>query len=158
MITLRRAVQEDCPEIHRIQVKAFAPLLKIYRDHASSPVAESVAQIRQRFAQPFTDYYLICEDEQPVGMLRVCNFGEECQVSPICILPEHQGRGYASIALILAELQYPNAKRWALNTIQQEPSLCHLYESLGYVRTGRYEHIKEGMDLVYYRKDVKGNA
>lgn len=158
MLTLRRAEENDCPTIHQIQVRSFSPLLTVYRDFQSSPAAESVDQVRRRFAQPFTDYYLIFLETHPVGILRVCNFGEECRLSPICILPEHQGMGYAQEAMILVEKLYPKARRWTLDTILQEPKLCHLYEKMGYRRTGKYEHIQDGMDLVFYRKDVELHA
>lgn len=158
MLTLCKAQDQDCPLIHRIQVKAFAPLLMVYRDYESSPASESVGQVRQRFRQNFTDYYLVCLEDQVVGILRVCDFGEECRLSPICILPEYQGMGYAQQAMILAEKEYPKAKRWTLDTIAQEPKLCHLYEKMGYRKTGRTERIKDGMDLVFYQKDVTGNA
>jgi GNAT superfamily N-acetyltransferase len=158
MVTLRKALESDCPTIHRIQVKSFSPLLAVYQDYASSPAAESLEQVLRRFAQSFTDYYLICLDETPVGMIRVCDFGEECRVSPVCMLPEYQGRGLARAAMLRAETLYPAAKRWSLDTIAQEAGLCRFYESLGYRLTGKTERIKEGMDLVYYRKDVKSDA
>lgn len=154
MVELRRASEVDCPVIHRIQVKAFAPLLEKYQDVDSNPAAESVAHIERRMAQSFTDYYLISLENEAIGVLRVCDFGEECRISPICILPEFQGNGYAKTAMGLAEAMYPEAKRWTLDTIEQEEKLCRLYESVGYHRTGETRHIKDGMDLVFYEKGV----
>lgn len=154
MVTLRRAAEEDSAVIQQIQVKAFAPLLVRYKDHDSSPAAESRDDILRRFAQRFTDYYLICLGEEKIGVLRVCNFGMECRLSPIGIVPDHQGHGYAQRAMRIAEQLYPKARRWTLETIAQEPKLCYLYEKMGYRKTGRVEHIKEGMDLVYYEKEV----
>lgn len=158
MVTLRKAETEDCPSLYRIQVKAFAPLLARYQDFDSSPAAESTDDIRRRLAQPFTDYYLICLEGEEIGVLRVCDFGQECRISPICVLPGYQGKGYAREAMLLAETLYPKATRWTLNTIVQEPRLCEFYESLGYVPTGRMEHIKPGMDLKFYQKDVANHA
>ena len=152
MITLNKAKREDCPLLHRLQVTSFLPLLEKYRDHETNPAAESLDRILERFAQPYTTYYLIRNTDQFVGMLRVCDYGDHCLLSPICILPEFQGRGYATEAVMAMEKRYPNAKSWELDTILQERKLCCLYEKLGYVRTGEYRHIKDGMDLVYYRK------
>lgn len=135
-----------------MQVRAFAPLLVKYRDYDTNPGAEEMGRIYQRFAQPFTEYYLICMGETQIGMLRVCDLGEECRLSPICLLPEFQGRGYAQQALILAEERYPNARRWTLDTIAQEAKLCYLYEKMGYRKTGECRHINDGMDLVFYEK------
>lgn len=143
---------EDCRVIHDIQIKAFAPLLVKYEDFESSPAAESLDQIRKRFDQPFTDYYLIALGDRVIGMLRVCDFGEHCRLSPIGILPEYQNRGYAQQAISIMEARYRHASKWTLDTIVQETKLCHLYEKLGYRDTGKREHIKDGMDLIFYEK------
>lgn len=154
MISLRKAEFKDCPLIHSIQVKSFIGMLQKYNDFESNPAAESLDQIQQRFQQPFTDYYLIMLDEEPVGMLRVCNFGLNCQLSPICVLPEFRGRGYAVTAIGLMENLYPEAMIWKLDTIMQEKHLCRLYEGLGYQRTGKTENVKDGMDLIFYEKHM----
>ena len=152
MISLKKAHRADCTELHGLQVRSFLSLLEKYQDFDTNPAAETVDRIIQRFEQSFTDYYLIMDSERAVGMMRVCDFGVICRLSPICVLPEHQGRGYAQQAILLAEALYPNARKWTLDTILQEEKLCHLYEKLGYRRTGKYEKIKDGMDLVYYEK------
>lgn len=154
MISLRKAKMEDCPLLHSIQVKSFIEILQKYNDFESSPAAESLEQIQQRFQQPFTDYYLIMLGKEPVGMLRVCNFGLNCQLSPICILPEYRGRGYATEAIELMEKLYPEAMVWKLDTILQEQHLCRLYERVGYRKTGKTEFVKDGMDLVFYEKTM----
>ena len=153
-VHLRKATENDLRKIHYIQVRSFAQLLLKYEDFDSSPAAEGMEDICQRFRQPFTDYYLIVLDDQEIGMLRVCNFGEHCRLSPICILPEYQGRGYAQQAIALMEGLYPQANLWQLDTIAQEQKLRHLYEKLGYRRIEKTERIKEGMELVYYEKPM----
>lgn len=154
MISLRKAEYADCPLIHSIQVKSFVGLLQKYHDFDSSPAAESLDKIQQRFQQPYTDYYLICAGDETVGMLRVCNFGINCRLSPICILPEYRGRGYATEAIHLMERRYPEALFWQLDTVMQEEHLCRFYEKLGYRKTGKTESVKEGMDLVFYEKHM----
>lgn len=154
MVTLRRAAEGDCPKIHEIQVKAFSALLEKYQDFETNPAAERVERIFQRFTQPYTHYYFILLEGRPIGALRVCDFGESCRLSPICILPEYQGHGYAQQAILTAEALYPNAREWTLDTILQEERLCYLYEKLGYRKTGEYHRIKDGMDLVLYAKKM----
>ena len=153
-IQLRKATEEDLRKILYIQVKSFAQLLLKYEDFDSSPAAEGMEDIRQRFRQPFTDYYLITLDEQEIGMLRVCDFGENCRLSPLCILPEYQGKGYAQQAMTLMEDLYPKARLWQLDTIAQEEKLRHLYEKMGYRKLEKQEHTRSGMELVYYEKPM----
>ena len=31
---------------------------------------------------------------------------------------------------------------------------CHLYSKMGYQKTGEIEHIKDGMDIVFFEKQV----
>lgn len=153
-IQLKKATEEDLRQILYIQVKSFAQLLLKYEDFESSPAAEGMDDIRQRFRQPFTDYYLIMLDDLQIGMLRVCDFGENCRLSPLCILPEFQGKGYAQQAMAIMEDLYPKARLWQLDTIAQEEKLRHLYEKMGYRRIEKTEQIKDGMELVYYEKPI----
>ena len=154
MVSLQKARIEDCPLLHNIQVRSFIELLRKYNDFQSNPAAESLDKIHQRFQQSYTDYYLILADGAAVGMLRVCDYGVNCRLSPICILPEFRGRGYATQAILEMEKLYPGATAWKLETIAQEAYLCRLYESLGYRKTGKTENIKDGMDLVFYEKAI----
>lgn len=52
------------------------------------------------------------------------------------------------------EALYPEAAHWELDTIKQEPKLCHLYEKLGYRQTGKEEELQPGMTIVFYEKWV----
>ena len=153
MIELIRADFQDCEQIHAMQVKAFAELLEKYRDTATNPGAESVEKVAARMAQDTTDYYFILTGDGPIGAARVQRLpGDVCRVSPICILPAFQGRGYAQAAMRALEELYPQAVAWRLDTIKEEPRLCHLYEKLGYRQTGREETLQPGMTIVYYEK------
>lgn len=154
MLKIRRAKRDEYMMLHQIQVTSFLPMLEKYRDHDTSPGAETPDRILERFDQPFTHYYFIESDHDPIGMLRVCDFGDTCHLAPICILPRHQGRGFASQAMRLAEANYPDAHTWTLDTIAQEEKLCHLYEKMGYRKTGKVKQLAPGMDLVYYAKTL----
>ena len=52
------------------------------------------------------------------------------------------------------EALYPDARRWELDTIAEEAKLCHLYEKMGYRRTGAYTKIHAGMHIVEYVKSL----
>ncbi len=153
-IELTRAIESDCIQIHQIQIHAFSKLLAKYHDYETSPAAEKPEDIYRRFIQDTTDYYLIRHMNALVGMIRVCNYGNRCRISPVAILPEYQGMGYGKQAVIDVEKLYPKAKIWELDTIVQEENLCSFYEKLGYRKTGRTEKIQEGMDLAFFEKYV----
>lgn len=159
MITLTPARMRDCAEIHRMQQAAFQELLHQYHDIATNPGAETVAQVIERMEQPNTDYYFIALGERHIGAIRIVSLSaQKCRIAPIFILPEYQGMGYAQQTLSQAERMYPNAVTWELDTIQQEQKLCHLYEKMGYVPTGKKEQIQDNMSIIFYRKTVEPQA
>lgn len=155
MIELKKAEPQDCGQIHAMQVEAFAELLEKYRDAETNPGAESAEKVAMRMAQDTTDYYLILTEGTPIGAARVQRLpGNDCRISPIFILPAFQGRRYAQEAMRALERLYPQAKKWRLETIREEEKLCHLYEKLGYRRTGREEVLQPGMTIVCYEKSA----
>lgn len=153
MIKLKKAGPQDCGQIHAMQIEAFTELLEKYHDTATNPAAEPLEKVETRMAQDTTDYYLILTEGTLIGAARVQRLPEDvCRISPIFILPAFQGRRYAQEAMRALEGLYPRAKRWRLDTIREEEKLCHLYEKLGYCRTGREKVLQPGMTIVYYEK------
>lgn len=154
-IQLKKATAGDLSLIWEMQTKAFAQLYEKYRDTETSPATEKLDKIIWRFNQPETTYYFIMADGEKVGVIRVvdCRDGKtRKRISPIFIISEYRGRGYAQQAIAAAERLH-GASHWQLDTILQEPGNCYLYEKCGYHRTGSTEVINENMTLVYYEKD-----
>ena len=159
MIELKKAGPRDCGAIHVMQVEAFAELLEKYGDTSTNPGAEPLERIEARMAQDATDYYLILAKGHQIGAVRVQRLPENvCRVAPIFILPAFQGKGYAQAAMEALEEMYPQAEAWRLDTIKEEAKLCHLYEKLGYRRTGQEEVLQPGMTIVYYEKQKRAGS
>jgi RimJ/RimL family protein N-acetyltransferase len=151
-VVLRKAALADAGELYALQIEAFAPLLEKYRDYATNPGAEAIGRTVARLGEPDSFYYFIRLGEINIGAIRLIQTGDLCKLKQIYILPEHQGHGYAQQAIALAEALHADSAHWELDTIKQEAKLCHLYEKLGYRRTGEEKQIKDGMTLVFYRK------
>lgn len=152
-ISLKKAGKDDCLKIHEMQVKSFKSLLDKYGDYATNPAAEPIEKVEQRMAQAFTEYYFICLNDEPIGAVRIVSAENALfKISPIFILPQYQGKGYASKAVLKVEALYPQAKGWSLGTIKQEAKLRHFYEKMGYKATGEETRIHEGMDIIGYAK------
>ena len=154
MISLRKAKAEDIEKIWKMQIEAFRALLEKYQDYDLSPAAEGIDKIRARYEQPWTTYFFIEAEGNDVGVIRVVDRkdGSRKRSSPIFIMPEFRGRGYAQKAMLAIEEMY-GSDNWCLDTILQEKGNIHLYEKMGYHRTGKIEHINERMDIVFYEKD-----
>ena len=54
---------------------------------------------------------------------------------------------------VLPEKFVKISDHWCLDTILQEKGNLRLYEKMGYVQTGKVEHINEKMDIVFYEKN-----
>lgn len=156
MLILDKAGWGDCFEIHRLQIAAFKELLIKYKDREINPGAETVGKVIWRMEQPSTDYYFITLDGKHIGAIRIVDLGNgKMRIANMFILPEFQGKGYAQQVIKSAEGLYSYANVWELDTIKQESKLCHLYEKMGYERTGREEFIQDGMTIVFYEKHLK---
>ena len=89
-----------------------------------------------------------------VGVIRVVDKkdGSRKRISPLWIMEEDRGKGYAQDAILAVEKIY-GEHYWELDTILQEEGNLYLYEKMGYHQTGRIEHINDRMDIVFYEKD-----
>lgn len=153
-IELKPITREDIATVWKMQVEAFQELLDKYQDFDTSPASEPVDKVLARFEQPWTTYFFIMANGEKTGVIRVVDKkdGSRKRISPIWIMPEFRNRGYAQQAILAAEKIYGSG-HWCLDTILQEKGNLHLYEKLGYHRTGRVDKINDKMDIVYYEKD-----
>ena len=146
---------DDAEKLWKMQVKAFEDLYKKYQDTETSPATEKVEKIIMRLEQPFTYYYFIVVDGIEVGAIRVVDKKEHWKskrISPIFIMKEYRGKGYAQEAMRAVEAIH-GENDWELDTILQEKGNCYLYEKMGYYQTGKTEEINERLTLVFYKKD-----
>ena len=153
-IELKPVKREELETVWKMQVEAFKDLLQKYQDYDMSPAAESIDKITARFEQPWTTYYFIMADGKCVGVIRIVDKKDTSRkrISPIWIMKEFRNKGYASWAILEAE-RIHGLHHWCLDTILQEEGNLHLYEKMGYHRTGRIDKINDRMDIVYYEKD-----
>ena len=153
-VKLIKVTAQDIETVWKLQVQAFQGLLATYHDDDISPATDTLSRVEERFAQPETTYYFIEAEGVRVGVIRVIdrNDGSRKRISPLWIMEEYRGKGYAHDAMKRAE-EIHGKTNWCLDTILQEKGNIHLYEKMGYHQTGRIDHIKEGMDIVYYEKD-----
>ena len=154
-IRLVKIELEDAETIWKMQVEAFQDLLDKYKDFETNPAAEPIEKTRIRLKQLSTFFYYIKDDDNIVGAVRVVDkkeAGKAKRISPIFMMKEYRGHGYAQEAIKRME-EIHGSDNWELETILQEKGNCYLYEKMGYRATGKIEKINENMSLVYYRKD-----
>ena len=153
-IVLEKATECDMKEIWKMQFEAFKSLLEKYQDYDMSPATESYENLLNKFKQPWTKYFFIVRNGEKIGAVRVIDKedGSRKRISPIWIMPLHRNQGLAQLAIKELERLY-GSSHWELDTILQEQCNIYLYEKLGYKRIDKIEHIKDGMDIVFFQKE-----
>lgn len=153
-VKLKKVEQHELEEVHSLQVASFKSLLEKYQDFETNPAAEPIEKIEFRFSQSFTTYFFIKMKEKKIGAIRIIYHeeGSEIRISPMFIHPDFQNQHLGQKAVLELEKEYQNVDKWTLDTILQEDKLCHFYEKLGYVDTGKREKIRDGMDIIFYEK------
>ena len=154
-VELIRVNIQDAENLWKMQIVAFQDLYAKYQDPETSPATETLEKTMTRLEQPYTYYYYIKGGDCIVGAMRVIDHKEDGKykfLSPIFIMKEFRGRGYAQQAIRLAE-KIHGSYGWELDTILQEKGNCYLYEKMGYKLTGEAKVVNGRMTLVFYRKD-----
>ena len=144
----------DIDTVFAIQQAAYKPLYEKYHDDNSNPYMESKATVLQKYTRTGTNGYIFLKNGVVVGTVRINIYPESKsgRVSALGVAPQYQGQGIAQQALLKIEEMHSDIERWFLDTILQEVGNCHLYEKIGYKRTGEFEKINEKMTLVVYEK------
>ena len=154
-IRLKTACTEDAPRLNEMQKRTFLPLSQKYNDVEGSPAFETVDRTLERITSPGCTCHILLADECYAGMLCVRRIGNGMyKISPVFVLPEFQNRGIAQKAFSLLDSLYPDAELWRLSTIREEARNCHLYEKLGYVKTGLERKINDQMTIIGYERRV----
>ncbi|UOQ87168.1 GNAT family N-acetyltransferase [Gracilibacillus salinarum] len=152
-IKLEKAVVDDANSIFPIQREAFLPLLEKYKDYHTNPAAESIDRVIKRISDPSGGFFKIVADNELVGAICVTSKDNlQYWISPMFILPAFQGRGIAQKSITLVEQLFTKARTWELATILEEKRNGHLYEKMGYQKTGIIRKLNEQTTLIYYRK------
>lgn len=152
-LEIRHFDPADIDTVFAIQQAAYRPLWEKYHDDMS-PYMESRETVLRKYTRAGTDGYVFLKDGVPAGAVRVNTDRENARgrISALGVHPDHQGQGIAQKALSAIEDMYSGIRHWYLDTILEEKGNCHLYEKLGYVKTGKTEKITEKMTLVFYEK------
>jgi GNAT superfamily N-acetyltransferase len=145
----------DVDTVFMIQQAAFKPLYEKYHDDSSNPYMETEKTVYQKYTREGTVGYIFTLNGTAVGAVRINtdHAKKSGRVSALCVLPEYQGKGIAQKALLEIEKLHPDIERWFLDTIKEEAGNCHLYEKIGYKKTGKSEAVNEKMTLVFYEKN-----
>ena len=159
-LEITRFSERDIGVVFEIQQAAYKPLYEKYHDAGSNPYMENKETVLRKYIREGTTGYLFLLDGKAVGAVRISidSVNKSGRISALCVLPEYQGKGIAQKALTEIERMHPDVQRWRLDTIEEEAGNCHLYEKIGYRRTGETKVINEKMTLIFYEKEQTGRG
>ncbi len=114
-----------------------------YHDDEVNPANETIASIRKKVSMRRYHYFFIIHKKTVAGCIALEKTGKsQYKIGPLVVLPAKQGLGVAKAVLKEIELLF-SAKRYYLEILLPESKNLHLYESMGYCRTGEELFINE---------------
>ncbi|NBO24622.1 MAG: N-acetyltransferase [Chlamydiae bacterium] len=152
-ISIEKATPNDAELLHKLQIKAFLPLLEKYQDHQTNPACEPTDKTLERINSSSRGFYKIKKDDHLVGAIVIKHSSpSSIWIGPIFVDPDFQNQKIAQKVMILIENLFPHIKKFELATLSQETGNIHLYQKLGYKLTNRKEKVNDLLDLVFFEK------
>lgn len=135
-------------QLREIDESNFSAILKMKRPEGEGYVASNAESLAQAWLYRNNNDvfpYAIYRDDQPVGFLLLDEDPEErcLMVWRIMFPPEHQGKGYGTMALqqVIQDARDSGKYDFLILTVKPENALArHVYEKLGFAPTGDIEH------------------
>jgi len=117
-------------------------------DALSLPRPWSAAIWRGELGSPYGLYLVLEERGEVFGQIGVRHVLGELHVTTIAVRPEYRRRGHARALIGAALAAYPNASHVHLEVRPTNVEAIALYESLGFLETGRRPHYYGDEDAV----------
>ena len=154
VLEIRRAQVADAIQIAECLMAAFAPFRHLYTSDAFTDTVPAADALRDRI-ECMTVYVAVAPVGLVVGTLAAASSGEEGHLRGMAVRPEWQGQGIARRLLMTAEhhLIKSGCSRITLDTTDPLTKAICLYESCGFVRSGRVEDFF-GMPLYEFVKQL----
>jgi [ribosomal protein S18]-alanine N-acetyltransferase len=128
-------LSEAGPHLRRMEARDLPSAMEI--DALSLPRPWSAAIWRGELRSPF-GIYLVIEDRGEVfGQIGVRHVLGELHITTIAVRPEYRRRGHARALIGAALAAYPDANQVHLEVRPTNVEAIALYESLGFLETGR---------------------
>lgn len=155
MLFLEKINEHDFDEVYQLQKSVFKKLYSKYQDE-HSPFLQFKSSMLAKIRQSDNYFYFIKEENKTIGYIRIVINKNQMKgkIGPIGIIPNNEEQSLGTDTMFLIGRQFPTIKKWYLSTILQEQKLVHFYTKLVYKDTGEKIQIKEGMDMLFFSKNL----
>lgn len=151
MVELEEIKLNELHKAYKMHKIGFMPTFLKYHDRIN-PIFMSFIKFNRYFNSSKLTMFWIINNHSKVGQIWIKQDNDEITLARLFVLPKYQNHGIAQNAILIAEQMFPNYDTWWLDTIKQEKNNCHLYEKLGYIKTGEKE-INKRMTIITYKKE-----
>jgi ribosomal protein S18 acetylase RimI-like enzyme len=142
----------EANELLKIQKEAFYSDLIKYKDYHTNPAAESLDYFLYRM-QNSLHYSISINGRLAGGICLIKQTKDHYYLYRVFLGSEFQNKGYGSKILKQLEGQFPQVKKWSLDTPKDNRRNRHFYEKFGYTKIGERQ-INEYLTLIYYEKNL----
>lgn len=98
-------------------------------------------------------YYMICEEDQAVGIIKLIDEEEVCEISSFYILDEHRNRGFGKQVVEYLRKEF-NKKKLVLWVLEENVKARRFYEYNDFKSTGNTRVIQRGNQYVQLQYEL----
>lgn len=153
-LKIQRTHLKEARELLQIQKEAFKSDLQRYDDFPYSPAAESLPMLIDRIKNSY--HYSVFINNELAGALDIRKLSHDhYYLYRVYLKPSFHNKGYGSHIMKWMENEFPDAKRWSLDTPKDNAQNHHFYEKLGYKEIGEHKLTRK-LTLLDYEKVMDG--
>jgi GNAT superfamily N-acetyltransferase len=146
---IERAIEEDLPEILRLQRLAFKEEADFVGNPNIKPMAQTLEDLKHEFAKEI--FLKFVEDGIILGSVRAFEEKGTCYIERMVVHPSYWGKGIGKSLMREIERVFCDAKRYELFTRIDHKRTRPFYQKLGYLPI-RTEIVSNSLTFVYLEK------
>lgn len=152
MVIFENAIESDAKILREIAIKAFQDDYNTYG--SMPPEIDTIGWHKSNIKSGM--YYKIIYENKIVGGIKLFDLKNlHFRLGAIFIEPDYQNKKIGTEAIKFIEREYPNVKKWSLDTPYKSYRNHYLYEKLGYKKVAEeYPEQNKEFCLYIYEKHI----
>ena len=152
---IRKATNEDLPQILEVQKKAFLTEAEIYNNYNLQPLLQTLEELEQEYKLKNKTFLVLLDDKKIIASVRAEIMDKICSVQKLVVLPEFHNRGIGKLLMNELEKRFSYVKKFELFTGEKSVKNIEFYKKLGYMITRKGYYMDE-IHKVFMEKENQG--
>lgn len=125
-----------------------------YQDHELSP--HNITYENMEWIFENEHLYKVLYEDRLIGAIYVSKNPDKfhMKLHGIYVIPEFQNKGIGQKTIEFVESQYPDTLTWVLETPHDLHRNHHVYEKIGYIKTGQVDFVNDRLSIIHYKKEI----